>query len=197
MKRILYFILGMGLLNIACTTSSTKSEQWEILDSIYNIEILSEVLDSAKDEFDVDVVRLWSRNTETGETTQILQTVRDPESRGWYFADGKKFIPIPYDSVPVAQFAKIWSTNPLQLIVGGIPDMRNVYCYFIDVSSRKAFLVPANGGFYGETPEEGFMLFGSYRYVSDPEIGGRYTFFQIFNDEGELVDSLSLESHHR
>lgn len=37
------------------------------------------------------------------------------------------------------------------------------------------------------------MIFRSYRYVSDPEIAGRYTFLQIFNEEGVMVESLDLE----
>lgn len=41
--------------------------------------------------------------------------------------------------------------------------------------------------------EEGYMVFRSYRYVSDPDIAGRYTFLQVFNDKGEMVDSLDLE----
>lgn len=37
------------------------------------------------------------------------------------------------------------------------------------------------------------MVFRSYRYVSDHDIAGRYTFLQVFNDKGEMVDSLDLE----
>ena len=41
--------------------------------------------------------------------------------------------------------------------------------------------------------EEGYMVFRSYRYVSDPDIGGRYTLLQVFNDKGVMVDSLDLK----
>ena len=44
-----------------------------------------------------------------------------------------------------------------------------------------------------EFNEEGYMIFQSYRYVSDPDIAGRYTFLQIFDETGNLVDSLDLE----
>ncbi len=103
------------MLNIGCTISPSATNRKELFDSIDNIEILSEVIDSAKKEFDVEVVRLWCHDTETGDPTQILQTVKDSEINSWYYPDGNKFIPIPYDSVPLAQFAKIWKTNPLQL----------------------------------------------------------------------------------
>ena len=79
-----------------------------------------------------------------------------------------------------------------QLIVEGCPDSRNEFSYFIDVPSRKAWYVPANSGYMGGT-EEGYRVFRSYRYVSDPDIAGRYTFLQVFNDSGVMVDSLDLE----
>lgn len=74
--------------------------------------------------------------------------------------------------------------------------MRNEFSYFIDVPSRKAWYVPANQGFIGTTSEEGYMMFQSYRYVSDPDIAGRYTFLQIFDDNGNMVDSHNLEHPH-
>lgn len=34
---------------------------------------------------------------------------------------------------------------------------------------------------------------GKARYVSDPDIAGRYTLLQIFDKTGNMVDSLDLE----
>lgn len=192
-------ILFCIVMLVACSerpTQPTPSENnMEILDSYGNIEILSEIIDAAKDKYDVDVVRLWSRDTVTGKMNKLIETVRDPEANAWYLPDGNRFVPISYDSIPVASFVRVWRADPLQLIVSGCPDMRNVHSFFIDVTSHKAWWIPSNKGFMGET-EEGFMIFGSYRYVPDYDISGRYTFIQVFNDSGEMVDSLSLEHHH-
>ena len=108
-------------------------------------------------------------------------------------ADGDRFYPVPIDSILVTSRVKIYNYDPLQLIVEGCPDMRNEFSYFIDVDKRKAWYVPANQGYIGSTSEEGYMIFQSYRYVSDPDIAGRYTFLQIFGETGNLVDSLDLE----
>lgn len=107
--------------------------------------------------------------------------------------DGDRFYPLPIDSILVTTRVKIYNNNPLQLIVEGCPDMRNEFSYFIDVPTRKAWYVPANQGYVGRTSEEGYMIFKSYRYVSDPEIAGRYTFLQVFDETGIMVDSLDLE----
>lgn len=106
--------------------------------------------------------------------------------------DGNKFYPVPIDSILVTSRVTIYNYDPLQLIVEGCPDMRNEFSYFIDVYKRKAWYVPANQGYIGSTSEEGYMIFQSYRYVSDPDIAGRYTFLQIFDETG-MVDSLDLE----
>lgn len=198
MKKIL-ILVSMALAMAGCSThnsSESVEENMNLMDSYNNFEVLSEIIDSAKNDNDVDVVRLWERNIEDGTMTKILETIRDSEVNAWYLPDGNKFIPISIDSIPVASSVKIWRDNPLQLIVSGCPDNRNIHSFFIDVALRKAWYVPANSDFMGET-EEGYMVFSSYRYVSDPEIGGRYTFLQIFNDRGEMVDSLSLEHLHK
>lgn len=195
----LFFIPVIALLFLGCTSYSQDkyliANCTDLLDSYGNLEILSELIDPAKNEYDVDIVRLWSRDTETKSMNILFQTMRSPELSSWYLTDGNRFIPIPYDSIPMASFVKIWREKPLQLIVSGCPDMRNIYSFFIDVNANKAWFIPSNSGFIGET-EEGYMIFSSYRYVKDAEIGGRYTFLQIFNESGEMVDSLSLEHHH-
>ena len=103
---------------------------------------------------------------------------------------------MPIDSILVTSRVTIYNYYPLQLIVAGCPDMRNEFSYFIDVDKRKAWYVPANQGYIGSTSEEGYMIFQSYRYVSDPDIAGRYTFLQIFDETGNMVDSLDLEHLH-
>ncbi len=176
------------------TPQTAPERPTTVLDEDEYYAILREVVDSAKDEFDVDVVALWIKDQKTGTMEKLLQTVR-PNGDSWYITDGDKFEPTSIDSIPSIYTAHIYSWSPLGLrsiIVEGCHDMRNVYSYFIDVPSRKAWYVPANSGYLGETGEEGYMVFQSYRYGPDG-IGGRYTFLQVFNDEGEMVDSLSLE----
>lgn len=156
-----------------------------------SVAILYQVVDSAKDEYDIPEVAIWIENKTTKQQIKLYQTVR-PDWHCWYMGDGNQFYPVPIDSILVTSRVSIYNYDPLQLIVEGCPDMRNEFSYFIDVPSRNAWYVPANSGYMGGT-EEGYMVFRSYRYVSDPDIAGRYTFLQVFNDKGVMVDSLDLE----
>lgn len=192
-------VINIGIIIVAvvmmfsgCTgRTSVRPVTKECVASSDSIEILREVVDSAKDEFDIAEVVLWLKNKNNGAETKILRTIR-PDWHCWYMPDGTDFYPVPFDSVLVASRVYIHNLDPLQLIVEGCPDSRNEFSYFIDVPSHKAWYVPANSGYMGGT-EEGYMVFRSYRYVSDPDIAGRYTFLQVFNDKGIMVDSLDLE----
>lgn len=160
-----------------------------------SIAVLYQVVDSAKDEFDIPEVAIWLKNKTTEQETKLYQTIR-PDWHCWYMGDGNKFYPVPIDSILVTSRVSIYNNDPLQLIVEGCPDMRNEFSYFIDVPTRKAWYVPANQGYVGTTSEEGYMIFQSYRYVSDPDIAGGYTFLQLFDKTGNMVDSLDLEHLH-
>lgn len=160
-----------------------------------SIAVLYQVVDSAKDEYDIPEVALWIKNKTTEEETKLYQTIR-PDWHCWYMGDGNKFYPVPIDSILVTSRVSIYNDDPLQLIVEGCPDMRNEFSYFIDVPAQKAWYIPANQGYVGKTSEEGYMIFQSYRYVSDPDIAGRYTFLQLFDETGDMVDSLDLEHLH-
>ena len=124
MKSI--YIGGIGisamLLLIGCSgkpssQQSVKENDKECVASIDGIEILREVVDSAKDEYDIAEVALWLRNKDTGAETKILQTVR-PDWHCWYMSDGTEFYPVPFDSLLVASRVYIHNIEPLQLIVG-------------------------------------------------------------------------------
>ncbi len=160
-----------------------------------SVALLIQIVDSAKDEYDIPEVALWIKNKTTKKETKLYQTIR-PDWHYWYMGEGNKFYPVPIDSILVTSRVSIYNYDPLQLIVEGCPDMRNEFSYFIDVDKHKAWYVPANMGYVGSTSEEGYMIFQSYRYVSDPDIAGRYTFLKIFNDKGVMVDSLDLEHLH-
>ncbi len=197
-KRLLILFLPL-LVVLAMYPGSTSTKRTSperpttVLDEDEYYAVLREVVDSAEDKYDVDVVALWIKDKKTGAHTKLLQTMRpDLDREGGYFAIGKKFTPASIDSIYAIDNAYIYRWNPLRIIVEGCPDMRNMYSYFIDVPSRKAWHIPTTSGYLGETGEEGYMVFQSYRYGPDG-IGGRYTFLHVFNDEGEMVDSLSLE----
>lgn len=160
-----------------------------------SIAVLYQVVDSAKDECDIPEVAIWIKNKKTEEETKLYQTIR-PDWHCWYMGDGNNFYSVLIDSILVTSRVSIYNDDPLQLIVEGCPDMRNEFSYFIDVSRRKAWYIPANQGYVGHTSEERYMIFQSYRYVSDPDIAGRYTFLQLFDETGNMVDSLDLEHLH-
>lgn len=198
MKTKVFIILfTLGMLSICNCQNLTKptSVVKDIIAENDSVAILSQVIDSAKDEYDIPEVAIWIKNKTTGQESKLYQTVR-PDWFCWYISDGDKFRPVPIDSILVTSKVTIYNDDPLQLIAEGCPDMRNIFSYFIDVPSRKAWYVPANSGFVGTTSEEWYMIFQSYRYVSDPEIAGRFTFLQIFDKQGNMVDSLNLEHLH-
>lgn len=191
-------IFYIGLFSLLLLTNCREkpnheadSDNLEILAETDNIALYREIIDPPKDEYDIAVSILWMEKKSSGEKTEILRTVR-PDWFCWYIPDGSEFFEVPIDSIFALSSAYIWHENPLEIIIEGCPDMRNQFSYFIDVPSRKAYWIPANSGFIGGT-EEGYMIFRSYRYVSDPEIAGRYTFLQVFDETGEMVDSLDLE----
>lgn len=194
--RMLLYIVG-ALISVASLWGSensveTKSDKREILAENDSVQILSEIVDSVKDEYDVPVTALWIRSKSDGSEKKLLQTVR-PDWFCWYMSDGDKWIDVPIDSITAISRVYIINDNPLQLIVEGVPDCRNIFSHFIDVDSRTAKYIQANSGFMGTTIEEGYLVFRSYRLVSDPDIAGRYTFIQVFDEDGVMVDSLDLE----
>lgn len=194
MRKLLYIVSVMISVTslFGCEKSvGTQACKWEILSENDSVKILCEVVDSAKDEFDVPVIALWIHNKSDGTENKLLQTVR-PDWHCWYMSDGDQWFDVPIDSITAISRAYIINDNPLQLIVEGVPDCRNEFSHFIDVDRHTAKYIPANSGFLGRT-EEGYLIFRSYRYVSDPDIAGRYTFLQVFDEDGVMVDSLDLE----
>lgn len=195
-KFITTLIIVMSMIMYGCQKVDKQMTPSKlILAENDSIAVLYQVVDSAKNEYDIPEVAIWIRNKTTEEETKLYQTIR-PDWHCWYMEDGNKFYPVPIDSILVTSRVRIYNNDPLQLIVEGCPDMRNEFSYFIDVPTKKAWYIPANQGYVGKTSEEGYMIFQSYRYVSDPDIAGRYTFLQLFDETGNMVDSLDLEHLH-
>ena len=167
----------------------------ELLTSEGDFEILREVVtpgaDGMEAPFEPDEVIIWIKNTKTGKEEKLFKTIK-PAWGGWCMGDDDHFYPISIDSIPAVTSATIYQHEPLQIIVSGCPDWRNELAFFIEVPSRKAWFVPANKGFLGLT-EDLNMIFHSYRYNSKLGLGGRYSFIQIFDENGQMVDSLNLE----
>lgn len=147
----------------------------------------------AKDRMDVAKVSIWLYNKSTKKSSKLLTTVK-PESFWWYQEDGEKGIDFPIDSITAVH--KIIPVDSTTLIVEGCPDNRNEFTYIIDIPNRKATYLPFNSGIIGFTSEEGLIIGQSYRYVSDPDIAGRYSYIQIFDWDGNQIADLDLEREH-
>lgn len=148
-------------------------------------------IQEAKDEFSPSIVEVWVEDR-IAKTSQKLLTTVHPEWACWYMPDGKDMIKVPIDSITAISRVRIIKEEPLQLLVSGVPDVRNTFSHIIDVAERRAWFVPANNGLLGITPEEGYLVFSSYRYVSG--IGGRYSYLQIYDPYShEMVASLDLD----
>ena len=203
MKKISSIISILLILLWGCSKSPKDiagDDNKKLLTQTDSIALYRELVSPANDEYDIPECALFVKNRTTGIETEILRTVR-PDWYCWYMPDGNEFVEVPIDSILALSRAYIWNEKPLQIIVEGCPDMRNEFSYFVDVDNRKAWFVPSNQGYIGSSSEEGYMIFQSYRYVSDPDIAGRYTFLQVFSQDGKMVDSLDLEhvklSEHR
>lgn len=189
----------VGLLTIILFCGNGCREQTPVLASnkVFvaengEVQIFREVVGSADPSPGVaPVVAIWVMDKATGEENKLLQTVNHA-GNCWYVADGKQAVEIPIDSLYAASNVYLIRDKPLKLIVEGCPDYRNIYSYIVDVEERKAWYIPANSGYLGSTSEEGFLIFQSYRYVSDPDVAGRYTFLHIFDENGTMVESLDL-----
>lgn len=143
-----------------------------------------------RDDFDVAIRSLWLYDKGTGKSSRLFTTVR-PEYFCWYKVDGDRGDEYPIDSITALN--KVIPYDEDKLIVQGCPDARNDFTYIIHIPERKAILLPCNNGFSGFTYEEGMIICQSYRYVSDPEIAGRYTYLQVFDWDGRQVGSIDLE----
>ena len=193
MKKIMMWVGVMAAMLSGCQQEHKQATTYmAVMAENDSVAVLCQVVDSAKDEYDIPEVAIWIKNKTSGEKTKLYKTVR-PDWLAWYMADGNNFCPISIDSIYVTDMVTIYNNDPLQLIVEGCLDMRNEFSYFIDVPSRKAWYVPANGGYVGCIAVEHCMIFQSYRYVSDPDMAGRYTFLQIYDYNGVMVDTLNLE----
>lgn len=193
MKKIMMWVGVMAAMLSGCQQEHKQATtDMAVMAENDSVAVLCQVVDSAKDEYDIPEVAIWIKNKTSGEKTKLYKTVR-PDWYAWYMADGNNFCPISIDSIYVTDMVTIYNNDPLQLIVEGCLDMRNEFSYFIDVPSRRAWYVPANGGYVGCIAVEHCMIFQSYRYVSDPDRAGRYTFLQIYDYNGVMVDTLNLE----
>lgn len=139
MKKVFICLLSFTFINLlyGYTDKHSMPASKSVLCETDNIEILRQVVDPAKDEYDIDVVALWLRDKNTGKETKLLQTTR-PDWRYWHMSDSKNFYPVSYDSLFVASRAYIYNSDPLQIIVEGSPDFRNEFSYFIDIANKKA-----------------------------------------------------------
>lgn len=119
MRKLLYIvgvIISVTSL-FGCEKSvGTQACKWEILSENDSVQILCEVVDSAKDEFDVPVIALWIHNKSDGSEKKLLQTMR-PDWHCWYMGDGDRWVDVPIDSITAISRAYIFNDNPLQLIV--------------------------------------------------------------------------------
>lgn len=146
-----------------------------------------------KDIFNVPISSLWLYDKESKQASKLFTTV-EPNDMYWYVSDDEQGIEVPIDSIPALFGAIAYDAN--RLIVSGVPDLRNIYSYIIDIPARKAIYIPCNRGILGFSSEEEYIVAQSYRYATDPEIAGRYTYIQVFDWNGTQVASLDLEMNY-
>jgi len=134
-------------------------------------------------------VTVWSYNQETREAKPIVSTTGE-DIAVWCKGDTIKSY-WPKDSIASIYSAKIisWSDKPLQIVVDGCPDQRNVWTYIVSEESDSVILLPTNAGFLGKSIEEDLLIGQSYEYYGQ---GGRYNVLKVFDMEGNMMQQIPI-----
>ena len=140
---------------------------------------------------DPDIVSVWIVNKQQQKTTRLLVT--NPAAQSvWDRMQDRNAVSVPLTQIAAAYKAR-FVPGQNTVIVEGVPDARNVWSYLIDLDTKKACQLSSNSGFVGFCGEdETYIVMQSYRYNSDPEVGGRFTILQLFTTNGRFVKELEV-----
>lgn len=140
---------------------------------------------------DPDIVSVWIVNKQQQKTTRLLVT--NPAAQSvWDRMQDRNAVSVPLTQIAAAYKAR-FVPGQNKVIVEGVPDARNVWSYLIDLDTKKACQLSSNSGFVGFCGEdETYIVMQSYRYNSDPEVGGRFTVLQLFTTNGRFVKELEV-----
>ena len=140
---------------------------------------------------DPDIVSVWIVNKQQQKTTRLLVT--NPAAQSvWDRMQDRNAVSVPLTQIAAAYKAR-FVPGQNKVIVEGVPDARNVWSYLIDLDTKKACQLSSNSGFVGFCGEdETYIVMQSYRYNSDPEVGGRFTVLQLFTTNGHFVKELEV-----
>ena len=140
---------------------------------------------------DSDIVSVWIVNKQQQKTTRLLVT--NPAAQSvWDRMQDRNAVSVPLTQIAAAYKAR-FVPGQNKVIVEGVPDARNVWSYLIDLDTKKACQLSSNSGFVGFCGEdETYIVMQSYRYNSDPEVGGRFTVLQLFTTNGRFVKELEV-----
>lgn len=138
-----------------------------------------------------DIVSVWIVNKQQNKTTRLLVT--NPAAQSvWDRMQDRNAVSVPLTQIAAAYKAR-FVPGQNKVIVEGVPDARNVWSYLIDLDTKKACQLSSNSGFVGFCGEdETYIVMQSYRYNSDPEVGGRFTVLQLFTTNGRFVKELEV-----
>lgn len=138
-----------------------------------------------------DIVSVWIVNKQQQTATRLLVT--NPAAQSvWDRMQDRNAVSIPLTQIAAAYKAR-FVPGQNKVIVEGVPDARNVWSYLIDLDTKKACQLSSNSGFVGFCGEdETYIVMQSYRYNSDPEVGGRFTVLQLFTTNGRFVKELEV-----
>ena len=102
-KALILFICA--LVSWSCNqrnSSNGGNADWnsgkELVAENDSVALYIQIVDSAKDEYDIPEVALWIKNKSTKEATKLYQTIR-PDWHCWYMPDGDRFYPVSIDSI--------------------------------------------------------------------------------------------------
>ena len=137
-------------------------------------------------------VSLWVYDKNRKEGKKIL--LSHPNTNMAYL-NMEHSVSIPLDSIPTVTKVMIlsWPNEPLNLLVEGCSDYRNVQSFIINAESDSAICLPTNSGLIGISEEDGLLIMQSYDYYED---GGRYNIIEAFDVKGIRVSSMNVKTRN-
>ena len=153
-----------------------------LADDTYGASLLMN-FDRYDEDMMIYVSTLWLYNKESGKVEKLFTT----NIKGYTVINGSGPVEVSKDNICAMHSAKFVGED--KIIVEGVPDMRNIYTYLIDLKTGRTLLLPTTGGCLGTSSEEGFLICQSYAYY---EGGGRYTVILVVNNDGRVLKKISL-----
>lgn len=156
-------------------------------------EIYIQSIQEADEEDQASVVAIWVKDLRNKTVKKLFTTNPLTEPRWADMKDGNA-VSVPLNSIASAEKVFFVPYDVHTIIVQGCPDLRNVWSYIINLEKQTAKQLCSTSGLVGFSNEACYIIMESYRYNTDPEVGGRFPVLKVFDQQGKFIKELELPS---